>query len=415
MIRAACEGHYTVKQVAERLKLSEGRVKQLKAAYRKVGDHAFTHGNTGRIPVNKMPDETRKKIIELKISETYIKANFTHFTEILAEFGITYSITTIRKILTAAGHKSPKSRRPRKEIKSHPSRPRREHFGEMLQADASPFNWLGTGELALHGFQDDATGCITGLYLCKNECLLGYLEVVRQTIETYGIPSELYPDKAGVFFINIKNDDLTIEEQLDGLMERKTQLGRIMEELGVDMHPAHSPQAKGRIERLWETLQSRLPVEFIREGITTIEAANAYLPVYIRKFNAQFTIKPAQNESMFVRLYDNSVLDIMLAAKIERKTDNSGGFSFHNFKFMVSDPACRGKKITIIMSEKLGFKAMLGIKSALYDIQFCDYFNNKQKQSHMPDVTKSLIERYLTAYAKETTRPDSFGKRAKNW
>jgi hypothetical protein len=158
-----------------------------------------------------------------------------------------------------------------------------------LQADASPFDWLGAGELSsLHGFIDDGTGTVTGLYLCKNECLLGYLEVTRQTIVNYGIPAEIYPDKASVFFVNVKTEKLTIEEQLEGLAARKTQLGRIMDELNVHMHPAHSPEAKGRVERLWETLQSRLPVELARRGIRTIEQANQFLPVYIRKYNEQF-------------------------------------------------------------------------------------------------------------------------------
>jgi transposase len=414
LIKGACEGLFTVKQVAQRLKLSLPRIKQLKAAYRKIGDKAFIHGNTGRTPSNKIPDEIRRNIVEMKLNDIYIKANFTHFTEILVGLGMKYSYTSIRNILTVAGHKSPKSRRPKKDRKVHLPRPRREQFGEMLQADASPFNWLGTGELSLHGYQDDATGTITGLYLCKHECLLGYLEVTRQTIENFGIPSELYPDKASVFFVNIKNENLTIEEQLEGLTERKTQLGRIMEELGVDMHPAHSPQAKGRIERLWETLQSRLPIEFQRMGITTIEAANAYLPIYIQKHNAQFAVKPARNISLFVRLFDTSVLDILLSVKIGRKTNDAGVFSFHNYKFMIPDPACRGKKITILMSEKLGFKAMVGDNPRIYDIQNCDFVNARQR-THMPDVTKGLIARYLTSQAKETTRSEFFGKRAENW
>jgi transposase len=402
-----------VRQVAERLKISERRVKQLKANYRKIGDAAFVHGNTGRIPVNKIPFETRKKIISLKVVDTYIKANFRHFTEILAEQGITYSYTSIRTILTAAGHKSPKSRKPKREQKAHPPRARREAFGEMLQADASPFNWLGTGELSLHGYIDDATGTVTGLYLCKNECLLGYLEVTRQTIETFGVPSELYPDKASVFFINTKNEKLTIEEQLEGLAEKKTQLGRIMEELGVHMHPAHSPQAKGRIERLWETLQSRLPVEFAKRNISTIEQANEFLPIYLRKHNQQFTVNPARNESWFVKLYDNSVLDSLLTVKIERKTDNSGVFSFHNHKFIVSDPACRGKKITVMMSEKLGLKALMG--KNLYDIKYADYFDNKHITTHMPEVTRLLIDKYLRTHTKETTKDDMFNKKVGGW
>jgi hypothetical protein len=286
----------------------------------------------------------------------------------------------------------------------------------MLQADASPFNWLGTGQLSLHGYIDDATSSITGLWLAKNECLTGYLEVTRQTIENFGIPSELYPDRASVFFINIKPENLTIEEQLEGLMDRKTQLGRIMDELGVNMHPAHSPQAKGRIERLWETLQSRLPVEFKRYDISTVEAANAFLPVYIRKYNAQFAEKPAKNESVFIRLYDTSVLDILLAAKIERKTDSQGIFSFHNYKFVIPNPACRGRKITLLMSEQLGFKAMVGSTPKLYDIEPCADLNKHISKTHMPDVTKELLEKYLESHAKETTRPgDMFAKKAGGW
>ena len=262
LIKGACEGLFTAREAAERLKLSIGRIDQLKRAYRQKGDAAFTHGNTGRVPANKMPDSPRRKILDLKLTDIYLKANFAHFREILAENDIKYSYTAIRNALLAAGHASPKTRRTKQQRKEHPPRPRREHFGEMLQGDASPFDWLGTGEeLALHGYIDDGTGTVTGLYLEKNECLLGYLEVTRQTLEKYGIPGELYPDKAGAFFVNAKDKkNLTVEEQLEGMTEKKAQMGKIMEELGVNMHPAHSPQAKGRIERLWETLQSRLPV-----------------------------------------------------------------------------------------------------------------------------------------------------------
>jgi hypothetical protein len=184
--------------------------------------------------------------------------------------------------------------------------------------------------------------------------------------------------------------------------DHKTQLGRIMGELGVDMHPAHSPQAKGRVERLWETLQSRLPVEFKRHGVMTLEAANAFLSLYTRRFNAQFSVHPAQNKTNFVRLYDLSVLDRLLTVKIGRKTDRSGIFSFHNYKFMVSERACMGKKIDVVMSEKLGMKAMVPGSSKLYEIKWCNF--NEQVKTHMPTVTKLFIDKYLRANAKETTR-----------
>jgi transposase len=411
LIKGACDGLFTEAEVAKRLGLTTRRVQQIKRTYREIGDKAFVHGNKGRPPARKMPDETRKRIIDLKLSDVYLKANFAHFTEILGEMGIKVSYTTIRNIMRNIGHKSPKSRRRKKDRQAHPPRPRRECYGEMLQADASPFDWFGNGEQAsLHGFIDDATGTITGLFIEKNECLLGYLEVVRQTVERYGIPAELYPDKASVFFVNQKErDNLTVEEQLEGIEGRRTQLGLIMDELGVDMHPAHSPQAKGRVERLWETLQSRLPIEFRRRGITTIGAANDFLNrEYMTLYNKEFAISPADNTSKFIRLFDTSVLDAMLVYRVPRRTDNAGVFQFHNHKFIIPDPACRRKKIELVMSEKIGFKARLTKNGTLYEIQYCDFFDNKHIKSHIPDVTKTFINRYLKSNVKETTRRDPF-------
>jgi hypothetical protein len=122
---------------------------------------------------------------------------------------------------------------------------------------------------------------------------------------------------------------------------------------------------------------------------------------------------PVKNQSSFVKLYGTSVLDTLLAAKIERKTDSAGVFSFHNHKFIVPALACRGKKITVVMSEKLGIKASL--RGKLYDIRYADFFDNKQVKTHMPEVTRTLIDRYLRSGAKETSRDDLFRKRAGGW
>ncbi|MDR3312562.1 MAG: hypothetical protein LBS64_05470, partial [Spirochaetaceae bacterium] len=203
-IKGACDGFFTAREAASRLKVSIGRVDQLKRKYRQIGDAAFVHGNKGRQPINRIPEQERAIIIEAKVSNIYAKANFAHFLEILEEdYKIKRSYCAVRKLLIAAGHKSPKTRRTKKQKESvHPPRPRRDCFGEMLQGDASPFDWFDNGkDESLHGYIDDATGVVTGLYMEKNECLLGYLEVTRQTIEKHGIPSELYPDKASVFFV----------------------------------------------------------------------------------------------------------------------------------------------------------------------------------------------------------------------
>jgi transposase len=131
-IRGACDGLFTVSQVAERLRLCARRVKYLKAAYRNIGGAAFIHGNKGRTPVNKIPDHIRKQIVALKMTEPYIGANFAHFTEILQEQGISYNYTAIRNVLISAGIASPKRHRPNKEKVPHPIRPSREAFGELL-------------------------------------------------------------------------------------------------------------------------------------------------------------------------------------------------------------------------------------------------------------------------------------------
>src|SRR5690606_32711127 len=129
----------------------------------------------GRIPAHKVPQEMVEKIIGLRQKPLYQKSNFAHFRDLLEDEGISYSYSTIYKILRTAGFTSPKRRRTKKE-RLHRPRARRPHFGELLQADASSFDWFGTGRNStIHGFLDDATGKITGLYLCENECLLGYL------------------------------------------------------------------------------------------------------------------------------------------------------------------------------------------------------------------------------------------------
>lgn len=197
---------------------------------------------------------------------------------------------------------------------------KKEAEGIMLQTDGTPFDWFVNGEkYSLHGFIDDATGKITGLYMCKNECLLWYLEVLRQTLENYGIPISLYPDKYSVFFPPKKvNDHITLEEQLNGREKGITQFGRIVEELGIEMFPASSPQAKGRIERFWETLQSRLTTEFRINHITTIDEANKFLESYIEKYNSQFSVSAKSTQSVYLKLPKRYNLDELLCVRFER-------------------------------------------------------------------------------------------------
>ena len=368
LIEACINGQSTVKQVATALGISERRVKQIKKEVKENGVKSIQHGNRGRKPKNTIPDETKKKILELRSSYEYEISNFKHFQELLIEReNIDISYSALYNILRNAGIKSPKKHR---KAKLHHRRKRKECEGMMLQADGTPYDWFNTGEkYSLHGFVDDATGKITGLYMCKNECLLGYLEVLRQTLENYGIPISLYPDKYSVFFPPKKvNDHITIEEQLNGREKGITQFGRIVEELGIEMFPASSPQAKGRIERLWETLQSRLVTEFRINNITNMEQANRFLKVYIESYNSKFAVEPISKKSLFLKLPKRYNLDELLCVRFERTIDNAGVFSINNSKFQVLDKSLPPKtKVQIYLSQKIGMRVKSNNK--IYDVE----------------------------------------------
>lgn len=406
LIEACIKGQCTVKQVANALGLSERRVKQIKKEVKENGVKSIQHGNRGRKPKNTISNETRKKILELRSSYEYEISNFKHFQELLKEReNIDISYSALYNILRNAGIKSPKKHR---KSKLHHRRKRKEAEGMMLQADGTPFDWFGNGErYSLHGFIDDATGKITGLYMCKNECLLGYLEVLRQTLENYGIPISLYPDKYSVFFPPKKVDDhITLEEQLNGREKGITQFGRIVEELGITMFAASSPQAKGRIERLWETLQSRLVTEFRINNITTIEQANEFLVAYIVKYNSKFAVNSTSKNTVFLKLPKRYNLDELLSVRFERTIDNAGVFSINNSKFQVIDKSLPPKtKVQIYLSHKIGMRVKSNNK--VYDVQPLeliskDKVDNNPLDYHqwLPDVVIELINEFYLKDAK---------------
>ena len=406
LIEACIKGQCTVKQVANALGLSERRVKQIKKEVKENGVKSIQHGNRGRKPKNTIPEETRKRILELRSSYEYEISNFKHFQELLKEReNIDISYSALYNILRNAGIKSPKKHR---KTKLHHRRKRKECEGMMLQADGTPFEWFGDGQkYSLHGFIDDATGKITGLYMCKNECLLGYLEVLRQTLENYGIPISLYPDKYSVFFPPKKvNDHITLEEQLNGREKGITQFGRIVEELGIEMFPASFPQAKGRIERLWETLQSRLVTEFRINHISTMDEANAFLLEYIQKYNSKFAIEATSKKVVFLKLPKRYNLDELLCVRFDRTIDNAGVFSINNSKFQIIDKYLPPKtKVQIYLSQKIGMRVKSNNK--LYDVQPLeliskDKIDNDSLDYHqwLSDVVIELINEYYLKDAK---------------
>ena len=320
------------------------------------GIEGIKHGNCFIKQPKFITDDFKENIINLKLSNDYCDTNFTHFQELLEEReNIKISYTSLYKILTEYGIKSKKKHKGKK---THRQRKRKSHEGDLVQADGTPFDWFKDGHMySIHGFIDDATGKVLGAYMCEHECLLGYLEVLRQMLKNYGIPKCLYPDKFSVFF-PAKGQKITIEEQLQGKNKPTTQFKRIIDVLGIEMFAASTSQAKGRIERLWNTFQDRLITEFKLNKIKTIEEANEFLSTYIKKYNKKFAVKAENNESNFVPVPSYLDLDLLLAIKITRKIDSSGSFTIKNKKFQVLNNNIMPKStINIYISKKIGIIA----------------------------------------------------------
>jgi transposase len=361
LARLVSDEDFTIAQAAEAMGISKRQVKRLKGEFKKHGADALVHKNIGRPPAHAVSEDIRKRIIGLKTTKLFEKANFCHFKEILAreKFGIHISYSALHGILTSAGIKSPKTKRP---AVKHRRRKRKAREGIMLQMDASPFDWLNNGrEYSIHGAIDDATGKISALYMCRHECLQGYFEVIRSVITRDGIPLSLYADRHAIF-ISPKDGKLTVEDELKGVTIKDTQFGRAVRQLGITLIKARSPQAKGRIERLWETLQSRLPIEFALADITTVDAANAFLAGYIHEYNLQFAEEAEDSVKAYRELSPAINLDNILCNVEKRTFDNGGVFSFYNRTFkIVSDKPDRvlphKGNVNVLFSPIFGIRA----------------------------------------------------------
>jgi len=347
----------TRQQAAELLGLSPRQITRIKKGMIASGPESLIHKNTGRKPAHAISDEIKETILLIYSKPEFQAANFLHFNEILEkEHGISLSYSSLSSILKNAGLQSPKKKKIRH--RTH-RRERKPHPGQLIQIDASPFPWLG-GSLryALHGAIDDSTGNIVGLYLTQNECLFGYFEMMRQCCLDFGVPQSIYSDRHTIFR-SPKTDALTVEELIAGKTVNLTQFGRAMHELGVDMIFAKTPQAKGRVERLWGTLQSRLPVEFARRGIHTLSEANEFLQEYRFLYNQHFSVAPKE-ASLFVPLQKQIDIDDILCIKHPRKTDNAGTFSFKNRCFQVLDQGfpiiSSRREIEVLVNPRFGIR-----------------------------------------------------------
>jgi transposase len=290
LIKAACGGEISNAEGAAALRLSVRQVQRLKRRYEADDVRGLLHRSRGRPSPRARAIEVRDRGAEL-LQTTYHDVNDCHLTEKLCEVeGLPISRAAVRRIRCALGLPAKRRRRPRQyRCRRTPAA----RMGALVQLDGSPFAWLEARgpAMTLHGAIDDATGTVLVLYFRPTEDLHGYVTLLQWLGTHYGLPLALYGDRLGVF---VRNDrHWTLEEELQGA-QHPTHFGQILRALGIAYLAAGSPQAKGRIERLWLTLQDRLVVELRLRGITTLEAANAFLPAFLADYNPRFAHAPAE-------------------------------------------------------------------------------------------------------------------------
>ncbi len=318
-------------------------INRMLAGYHLSGKEYFIHGNKGRKPIRTISDDIKLSVIDL-YRKKYYDANFTHYTELLEKHeDISISASSVSKILESEYILSPKVTRTKqkrikkhlKELKkaaktqkeadaiqtnlvavedAHSRRPRAAYLGELLQMDATPYEWIPGSVWHLHLAIDDASGRIVGGWFDTQETLNAYYHVFYQILIDYGIPYKFFTDRRTVFTFKKKNSPSLDEDTY-------TQFAYACHQLGVELESSSVPQAKGRVERLNQTLQSRLPIEFRLNEIATIEEANEFLNSYIKEFNEKFALPLNGIKSVFETQPPIEKINLTLAVLCERIVD----------------------------------------------------------------------------------------------
>lgn len=392
---------YTLKQASESTGYSIVHLSRLRKKYALYGTKIFEHGNKGRTSPFKFDESLRQRIACI-YSASYKDVNFSYFQKCLKEFeGISIGLSTLRNIMSEYGIKSPEARKIKKKKIVHRPRLRRAVEGDLLQIDGTPYAWFyKSGDekrYCLSGGIDDATGKITGLYFTENECLYGYLEVLRQTCRDYGVPREIYSDRAAIFCFTPRGPKLAQWEKLEVMHEKRTQWQRICEELHIHQILAWSPEAKGRVERMWRTIQGQLPIWLYKHGVKTVDEANKIIGQYIKEFNDSYAVLPADDDNFYIDAPDN--LNDILCAQFSRRADGRGCITFQGTTFYSpTAPDFSRRDVLLCINESGLYVKYL---EHYYPLIPTENYISQVYGDNLPQVVINIIYRYLYAYGKE--------------
>lgn len=343
-------------------------INRMLQGYSRSGKDFFIHGNRGKKPATTISIEIRQKVIDLYRNK-YFEANFEHYTELLKKNeDISISASSVMSILESEYILSPKAtkakrRRIKQKLKeqkkaaktkkelssiqvnlvsvdnAHSRRPRCAYFGELQQMDATPYEWVHGQVWHLHLAIDDASGIVTGAWFDTQETLNGYYHVLEQILTDYGIPYKFLTDKRSVF--TYKKKDVLSDDK-----DTYTQFAYACKQLGIELESSSIPQAKGRIERLNQTLQSRLPIELRLAGVTDINKANEFLHSYIKEFNEKFALPLYGIKSVFEMQPSKEKINLTLAVLTERTVDCGHAIQFEKKFYKMID--YKGVQLSLI-------------------------------------------------------------------
>ena len=340
VIQEAIDRHITQKAAAMILGLSERQARRLVRAVREEGDEGVIHKSRGRRSNRRMPDKEKDRALKL-YKNKYMGFGPTLASEKMKELdALVLSDETLRKWLLEAGLWKKK----RKRSGHRRWRPRKEYCGEMLQVDGSHHDWLeGRGpELVLMGYIDDATNKVYGRFY-DYEGTMPAMDSFKRYVRKYGLPVSIYLDRHTTYKSTRK---LTPEEELEGVEEPLSQFERAMAELGVEVIHALSPQAKGRVERLFGVLQDRLVKEMRLRGIKTKDEANDFLKEYLPRHNKRFRVLPAHKTDMHSKLPRNFNLDRYLCVKTRHTVRNDNTIA-HDRKLYQIEEKVKARKVIV--------------------------------------------------------------------
>lgn len=341
------KGTYSIEEVTALLNVTPRQVWRLLAAYRRDGVSSVPHGNRCRPPRHALDPAVVAAALAL-LRHELTGCNNQHAAELLAERGVTISPSTVRRLRLQDGLQLPRTRRSRKR---HNRRERKPQQGMMLQIDGSLHRWLGPDgpQFTLVAAIDDATNEVFARFQ-PHEDLVGYLALLKQVIQRKGLPLSLYSDRHTIFR-SPKAERRTLNEQLAGL-NPMSQFGRACNDLAITMITAHSPQAKGRVENLFGTLQDRLVQELRLAGLSDMEQAQHFLPGFLKRYNRRFNKPAAHAESAYRPAPAAELLTQALCMKFQRVVQNDHTVSFAGQRLPLPKGQCSyaGKKLTLCLS-----------------------------------------------------------------